>query len=246
MNAFDRHKKFINDYVLRFKHGTEDYLPSTANYKTDEDILRDNYKFIRTDTEEEASNNWEVRIAIKYYNKLFKEYCLADMSRFKEGKIGMRWRTQAEVFAGKGQFVCGNKKCNQKDNLKSYEVNFAYSEGGEHKNALVKLRMCPDCAYKLNYKKIKKEKKEQKNAKRQKLQTQELKESSEQTKSQEEEELTSNKVDEQHHSEEQTVENDGHTRNRATNVDSSLWKQKPEIEKTNTEEFDEYFVGLFL
>ncbi len=28
---------------------------------------------------------------------------------------------------------------------------FAYDEAGEHKQALVKLRVCPECAYKLNY-----------------------------------------------------------------------------------------------
>lgn len=33
--------------------------------------------------------------------QLFKEYALADMSRYKEGKIGLRWRTEREVIAGK-------------------------------------------------------------------------------------------------------------------------------------------------
>ena len=33
-------------------------------------------------------------MAVKYYNKLFKEYCIADMSRYKTGQIGLRWRTQ--------------------------------------------------------------------------------------------------------------------------------------------------------
>ncbi len=52
----------------------------------------------------------------------------------------MRWRIEKEVVDGKGQFICGEKKCTNKDNLKSWEVNFAYSEHGERKNALVKLR----------------------------------------------------------------------------------------------------------
>ena len=43
-------------------------------------------------------HGWEcgaqVRMAVKYYNKLFKEYCIADMSRYKTGQIGLRWRTQ--------------------------------------------------------------------------------------------------------------------------------------------------------
>ena len=47
--------------------------------------------------------------------------------------------------------------------LYSFEVNFAYVEEGEQKNALVKLRCCPECAYMLNYKSIKR--KERKDAK---------------------------------------------------------------------------------
>lgn len=38
-----------------------------------------------------------------------------------------------------GQFQCGNKRCENQEGLKSWEVNFAYVEHGEKKNALVKL-----------------------------------------------------------------------------------------------------------
>ncbi|RRT74829.1 hypothetical protein B296_00031888, partial [Ensete ventricosum] len=57
-------------------------------------------------------------------------------------QIGLRWRTEKEVVSGKGQFICGNKKCNEKDGLGSYEVNFSYLEAGENKQALVKLVAC--------------------------------------------------------------------------------------------------------
>jgi hypothetical protein len=40
----------------------------------------------------------------------------------QENKIGMRWRTQKEVFIGKGQFSCGNIACDAKEDLCSYEV----------------------------------------------------------------------------------------------------------------------------
>lgn len=30
----------------------------------------------------------EKELAKKYYDKLFKEYCIADLSRFKENKVG--------------------------------------------------------------------------------------------------------------------------------------------------------------
>ena len=99
-----------------------------------------------------AGLSWEQRLAKKYHERLFREYALADVSRYKEGAVGLRWRTEAEVFDGKGQFVCGNKQCMEDDGLASFELNFAWVEHGEPKQALVKLRVCPSCAEKLHYK----------------------------------------------------------------------------------------------
>lgn len=82
----------------------------------------------------------EQRLAKKYWDRLFKEYCICDLSRYKENKVAMRWRTEKEVLDGKGQFTCGEKRCEARDDLKSWEVNFAYIEEGQKKNALVKLR----------------------------------------------------------------------------------------------------------
>jgi protein FRA10AC1 len=105
-------------------------------------------------------------MARKYYDKLFTEYCIADMSLYKKCKFGLRWRTQKEVFEGKGQFKCGNQVCGNMEDLASYEMNFGYKERGEKKQALVKLRVCPDCAMKLNYRKLKEQEKEAKEARR--------------------------------------------------------------------------------
>lgn len=44
------------------------------------------------------------------------------------------------VFFEPGQFSCGEKRCNEAEGLRSWEVNFAYQEQGQRKNALVKLR----------------------------------------------------------------------------------------------------------
>lgn len=52
----------------------------------------------------------------------------------------MRWRIEKEVILGKGQFICGSKRCDARDGLKSWEVNFGYMEHREKKNTLVKLR----------------------------------------------------------------------------------------------------------
>ena len=71
----------------------------------------------------------------------------------QEGKIGLRWRTQAEVVSGKGQFACGAKGCDERRGLDSFEVNLGYQEAGVRKNALVKLRVCPAHGLQLNYKK---------------------------------------------------------------------------------------------
>ncbi|GMP62595.1 hypothetical protein CsSME_00024639 [Camellia sinensis var. sinensis] len=152
LNAYDRHKKFLNDYVGFYgnERSTEEKLP----LKTDQDTLREGYRFIRSE-EDDLNPSWEQKLVKRYYDKLFKEYCIADMSQYKSGKIGLRWRTEKEVVSGKGQFVCGNKHCNEKDGLASYEVNFSYFEAGENKQALVKLVTCERCAEKLLYKKMK-------------------------------------------------------------------------------------------
>ncbi len=50
--------------------------------------------------------------------------------------------SHVDVLNYTGQFLCGNKRCENKEGLKSWEVNFAYVEQGEKRNALVKLRKC--------------------------------------------------------------------------------------------------------
>jgi hypothetical protein len=54
---------------------------------------------------------------------------------------------QKEVFSGDGQWRCGNKACRSAQDLSSYEMNFVYTEHGEKKEALVKLRLCPECGH---------------------------------------------------------------------------------------------------
>lgn len=36
--------------------------------------------------------------------------------------MGLRWRTEKEVVAGRGQFVCGTRSCDQRNGLASFEV----------------------------------------------------------------------------------------------------------------------------
>ncbi|KAJ8365687.1 hypothetical protein SKAU_G00145180 [Synaphobranchus kaupii] len=150
MNAFDRHKKFVSDYIMYYGGKIEDFKRSATNDKTDLDVVKENHRFLWRD-EDEDDMTWEKELAKKYHDKLFKEYCIADLSKYKDNKFGFRWRVENEVVSGKGQFSCGSKRCEKQEGLKSWEVNFAYVEQGEKRNALVKLRLCPECSYKLNY-----------------------------------------------------------------------------------------------
>lgn len=72
-------------------------------------------------------------------------------------QVALRWRTEREVIDGRGQFSCGHKACTSRDALRSWEVNFAYTEHGGRHNALVKVRLCIDCSDMLNYRSRKRE-----------------------------------------------------------------------------------------
>ncbi|KDR23273.1 protein FRA10AC1 homolog isoform X3 [Zootermopsis nevadensis] len=149
LSVYDLHKRLINDYMVYY-HGKTNLLKrNKSRDKRDIDVIRENHRFLWD--EDDVPESWEAKLAKKYYDKLFKEYCICDLSRYKENKIAMRWRTEQEVVNGTGQFTCGNKTCPESEGLRTWEVNFAYKEEEEKKNALVKLRLCSECTYKLNY-----------------------------------------------------------------------------------------------
>jgi hypothetical protein len=41
-------------------------------------------------------------LSLCLFAQFSQEYCLADLSRYREGGIGLRWRTESEVKSGKG------------------------------------------------------------------------------------------------------------------------------------------------
>ncbi|XP_056004638.1 protein FRA10AC1 homolog [Ostrea edulis] len=230
MDAYTRHKKYVNDYI-QYYGGSESFFKRDASRdKTDIDVIKEHHRFLWN---EEEADTWEKRLAKKYYDKLFKEYCITDLSRYKENKVAMRWRLEKEVIEGKGQFSCGNRKCNEKDGLRSWEVNFAYVEDGEKKNALIKLRLCPDCSYKLNYHHKKKEilPKKKKRYK--------------------EDESSPKKHKPQH-----TISSDTDQPGSSTSTDTekclkeekSVWSGPAKLaeEKSREEEFEDYFEDMFL
>jgi protein FRA10AC1 len=67
-------------------------MNNTINtFKTDYEILKENYKFVwdeKYDHDKDKDNDgkWEEKFAKTYYDKLYKEYAIADLSLYKEGK----------------------------------------------------------------------------------------------------------------------------------------------------------------
>lgn len=105
--------------------------------RTDVDSLREHHQFLREDggfVPDDAPA--AERLAARYYQKLLKEYALCDLSRYREGKVGMRWRSEKEVVSGKGHLECGAIGCTKRDGLVSYEVPFTYRERGEQKEVV--------------------------------------------------------------------------------------------------------------
>ncbi|XP_030631387.1 protein FRA10AC1 isoform X2 [Chanos chanos] len=250
MNAFDRHKKFVSDYILYYGGKFEDFRRSTTNDKTDMHIVRENHRFLWRD-EDEEDMTWEKELAKKYYDKLFKEYCIADLSRYKENKFGFRWRVENEVVSGKGQFQCGSKRCEKQEGLKSWEVNFAYVEQGEKRNALVKLRLCPECSFKLNYhhkrKEVKVKKKRPSEENEDEPQSKRSK-SSHSKKHKRKEKHKHNKRHKEHYSSSSEDSQESDKEEKEGISESDHWKgPAPTVEeRSREEEFDEYFEDMFL
>lgn len=114
---------------------------------SDVEALARHHQFVRDDAEDSRllASSWEARLARKYYDRLFKEFALADLSLYRSGQIGLRWRLESEVMSGKGQTVCGALGCNESDGLGTFELPFKYVEQEVEKMELVKVRLCPGC-----------------------------------------------------------------------------------------------------
>lgn len=233
MAPYELHKRLINDYYLCRKGATSLLQRDTSRDKTDYDVLRDNHRFLWD--EADHPDTWEAQLAKKYHDKLFKEYCICDLTMFKSNKVAMRWRTEPELISGRGQFTCGEKHCSIRDGLKTWEINFAYQEQGEKKNALVKLRLCPECSSKLNYGSKKREVK-----RIQKKKTGKRKQQTEKRKGKDERQQPSSST--------KTSDDSESTEEKTESEMSRIWKEtgRPDEEKAREEEFEEYLEDLFL
>lgn len=77
---------------------------------SDYDELRKAYRFVPEPPSHNGSG-WQQRMARNYEAHLYREFVLADLTRYQTGQIGLRWRTKDEVCSGKGFDTCGNKHC---------------------------------------------------------------------------------------------------------------------------------------
>ncbi len=86
LNPYDLHKHLINDYILKKPGDTKLLQRDTSKDRTDYDVIRDNHQFLWDDDDAET-DSWEKQLAKRYYDKLFKEYCICDLSRYKDNKV---------------------------------------------------------------------------------------------------------------------------------------------------------------
>jgi protein FRA10AC1 len=125
--------------------------------RTDVDELLQAFEFLPSSSSSSSSSSSAshgASLAKAYWESLHKEFALADLSRYAEGKVGLRWRTEAEVVSGKGQFLCGALGCDRATSLHSYETPFRYVERGVTKEALVKVRLCGPCATRMFHRRL--------------------------------------------------------------------------------------------
>jgi len=154
----------------------------------------------------------------------------------------MRWRVENEVVTGKGQFVCGARKCEVRDKLRTWEVNFGYIEFEVKKNALIKCRLCFECSYKLNYHHKRKEltKKKKKSKKNKKKRSSSTSSSSDDQFDKEENKKAKNKEREQKEKKELEEKIDKQSKD--------VWSKpaEKEDEKSRNDVLDDFLGDLFL
>ena len=99
-------------------------------------ILKEKFSFLESSKESvNAAESKEDKFLQEYNNKLYREFCICDLSLYKKGKIGLRWCFESDILKGKGYTICGNISCERTKHLKPFEVNMKYKEHNETKNA---------------------------------------------------------------------------------------------------------------
>lgn len=90
LNPYELHKYLVNVYCLTGKGSTSLLKRDSSRDRTDLDVIRENHKFLWE--EDDVADSWEKQLAKKYYDKLFKEYCICDLTRYKENKVSVQFK----------------------------------------------------------------------------------------------------------------------------------------------------------
>ena len=256
MDAYSRHKALVNHYLLFSGRGIEHLKRSTDKDRNDYSILGEEHRFLWTD--KDSSDTWEKKLAKSYYDRLFKEYAICDLSRYKENKIALRWRVEKEVVDGKGQFACGNKHCSELTDLQSWEVTFNYVEHGAKKQALVKVRLCKECSVKLNFHHKRKPWKRKDNKKGEDSDTTQSTSSKKRHKKKKTKKEKKRHKHRERHSEREERESSGSEESGSGGEEGSeaaggedggsVWRQSAAatLEKSREDEFEDYFKDMLL
>lgn len=260
LSAFDRHKQLVNNYLTYYgPKGRAKFKPDKTKYKRDIDVVRENHRFLWEDEDgdevETKGLKWEQRIAKKYWDKLFKEYAICDLTQYKKNRIAFRWRIEKEVVDGKGQFICGQKKtCNLKEGIRTWEVNFGYTEDEKKKFALVKVRLCAECSAKLNHNKKYREVRREQNRlailreKEERLDAKRTEKARKRKSSKEQKEEPKEKRKMTEKEQREKIKDDEAELGKSDDDADAIWERPAAVEedKTKEQEFDEYFQDLFL
>lgn len=150
--SFKFEMSLTNSSSLKEKQDGKKRKSSDQVTSSDLEAIKDTHEFIRDDDYDRTHcDDWRVRLARRYHDKLYKEYAIIDLSKYREKAYGLRWRTEEEVLGTKGQLVCGSNDCDSTRDLRSYELPFRYTENDQTKRALVKVRLCSNCFPKLKH-----------------------------------------------------------------------------------------------
>jgi hypothetical protein len=83
-SAYTRHLQQVSAY-LHYYGGSK---PQPSNFRTERQLLEENHKFIRDDDDDDDKNGTgEKEIARRYYEKLFREFALVELGRWREGMV---------------------------------------------------------------------------------------------------------------------------------------------------------------
>lgn len=85
LTPYEIHKLLINEYLLKRPGDTALLKRDSTRDRNDYDVIKENHKFLWN--EEDRPDSWELQFAKKYYDKLFKEYCIGDLSLYKANKV---------------------------------------------------------------------------------------------------------------------------------------------------------------